>query len=189
MRHVRVDIVLTCWLVIVQSPSTPALFGGGDCVHMECAPMPKVCVMPFTSSHHSAYMCAPCCVSGWRLRCASGTDPPPQPSRLLHWRRIACVQASKGLPEAVVHWGRQRRRYAPYLEGAEFIQLLTCHCVHASGAKFGLAFYGAWVWLLKDWIDTSFMDLFRPSLLPSVTFACRRAHRWPSDDKVVCACS
>ena len=44
-----------------------------------------------------------------------------------------------------------------------------------SGAKFGLAFYGTWVWKLKDWIDSSFMRLFRPELLPSVRAWCQEA--------------
>ena len=51
--------------------------------------------------------------------------------------------------------------------------LLTAHarpCVRwaGTGTKFGLVFYGLWVWLLKDWIDMSFMNLFKPDLLPTV---------------------
>jgi hypothetical protein len=33
------------------------------------------------------------------------------------------------------------------------------------GSKFGICFYGKWVWHMKDFIDQSFMDLFDPNNL------------------------
>jgi selenide,water dikinase len=35
----------------------------------------------------------------------------------------------------------------------------------AIGSKFGIAFTGKWVWLMKDHIDRSFMKLFNPYYL------------------------
>jgi hypothetical protein len=35
----------------------------------------------------------------------------------------------------------------------------------ALGSKFGISFYGKWVWLMKDFIDVSFMQLFAPQKL------------------------
>jgi hypothetical protein len=35
----------------------------------------------------------------------------------------------------------------------------------AIGSKFGIAFTGKWVWLLKDYIDRIFMRLFDPNYL------------------------
>lgn len=33
------------------------------------------------------------------------------------------------------------------------------------GSKFGISFYGKWVWHMKDFIDQSFMKLFDPNNL------------------------
>ena len=35
----------------------------------------------------------------------------------------------------------------------------------AIGTKFGIAFSGKWVWLMKDYIDSGFMKLFHPNFL------------------------
>lgn len=35
----------------------------------------------------------------------------------------------------------------------------------ALGAKFGITFSGRWVWLMKDFIDRGFMNLFEPNIL------------------------
>ncbi len=36
---------------------------------------------------------------------------------------------------------------------------------YSIGSKFGMCFYGKWVWKMKDFIDQSFMDLFDANLL------------------------
>ena len=33
------------------------------------------------------------------------------------------------------------------------------------GSKYGICFYGKWVWKLKDYIDKSFMNMFDPNLI------------------------
>ena len=33
------------------------------------------------------------------------------------------------------------------------------------GSKFGISFYGNWVWKMKHYIDMSFMNLFNPNYL------------------------
>ena len=33
------------------------------------------------------------------------------------------------------------------------------------GSKYGICFYGKWVWKLKDNIDKSFMNMFDPHLI------------------------
>ncbi|KAL3822739.1 hypothetical protein ACHAXA_001004 [Cyclostephanos tholiformis] len=43
----------------------------------------------------------------------------------------------------------------------DFLKLLMCGDGTALGFRFGIPFYGKWVWELKDHIDTMFMDLFR----------------------------
>ena len=31
------------------------------------------------------------------------------------------------------------------------------------GSKYGISFYGKWVWNLKDYIDVGFLNLFHPN--------------------------
>jgi NADH dehydrogenase FAD-containing subunit len=45
----------------------------------------------------------------------------------------------------------------------DFLKLLMCGDGTALGFRFGVPFYGKWVWELKDHIDSMFMDLFRLS--------------------------
>ena len=52
-----------------------------------------------------------------------------------------------------------------------FSQLIGCGDGTALGIRWGLPFYGEWVWDLKNKIDVMFMDLFRPSLLPDPSLA------------------
>jgi len=42
----------------------------------------------------------------------------------------------------------------------DFLKLLMCGDGTALGFRFGVPFYGKWVWELKDHIDSMFMDLF-----------------------------
>lgn len=43
-----------------------------------------------------------------------------------------------------------------------FLALLMTGDERAMGSKFGISFYGKWVWNMKDYIDMSFMQLFDP---------------------------
>lgn len=42
---------------------------------------------------------------------------------------------------------------------------MACGDGKALGFKFGISFYGKWVWEMKDFIDISFMVLFAPENL------------------------
>jgi len=54
---------------------------------------------------------------------------------------------------------------ATYKPQKEFLSLLMTADGNCIGTKFGIAFYGQWVWRLKDFIDQGFMNLFDPKLL------------------------
>jgi len=51
-------------------------------------------------------------------------------------------------------------RLVKYHPQSEFLKLINFSDGTAVGAKFGLTFYGKWVWEMKDHIDRSFMELF-----------------------------
>lgn len=36
---------------------------------------------------------------------------------------------------------------------------------YSLGSKYGICFYGKWVWKLKDYIDKSFMNMFDPIII------------------------
>jgi len=46
-----------------------------------------------------------------------------------------------------------------------FLALMMTGDEMAIGSKFGISFYGRWVWKMKDFIDISFMVLFAPENL------------------------
>lgn len=50
----------------------------------------------------------------------------------------------------------------------DFMKLIACGDGKALGFRFGIPFYGKWVFELKDAIDRSFMDLFRKENLPEL---------------------
>jgi len=57
----------------------------------------------------------------------------------------------------------------PYRPQDDFLKLIMCGDGTALGFRFGIPIYGSWVWKLKDRIDTLFMDLFDPQLLPELS--------------------
>ena len=59
--------------------------------------------------------------------------------------------------------------FSPSFLISPLIQLVGCGDRTALGIRWGLPFYGKWVWDLKNKIDVMFMDLFRPSLLPDLS--------------------
>jgi hypothetical protein len=54
-------------------------------------------------------------------------------------------------------------RYKPQ---DDFLKLIVCGHGKALGFRFGMAFFGKWVFEMKDHIDQSFMNLFRVEHLP-----------------------
>jgi selenide,water dikinase len=56
----------------------------------------------------------------------------------------------------------------PYHPQDDFLKLLMCGDGTALGFRFGIPLYGKWVWLLKDFIDVMFMDLFDVNKLPKL---------------------
>lgn len=42
----------------------------------------------------------------------------------------------------------------------DFLTLINLSDGYSIGNKFGLGFYGQWVWTMKNFIDKGFMDLF-----------------------------
>ena len=54
-----------------------------------------------------------------------------------------------------------------YRPQEDFLKILACGDGTALGFRFGIPFYGTWVWRLKDHIDRTFMDLFDAKLLPT----------------------
>jgi len=53
----------------------------------------------------------------------------------------------------------------PYIPQTDYLKLIGLGNGYAVGSKFGITFYGKWVWNLKDHIDRSFMNLFSPEYL------------------------
>lgn len=52
-----------------------------------------------------------------------------------------------------------------YVPQQGFLSLLMTGDGKCIGSKYGIGFYGNWVWGLKDYIDMSFMNLFNANLL------------------------
>ena len=52
-----------------------------------------------------------------------------------------------------------------YVPQKGFLALLMTGDGISLGTKYGIAFSGKWVWELKDYIDSSFMKLFDPTIL------------------------
>ncbi len=48
----------------------------------------------------------------------------------------------------------------PFRPQADAMYIVSTGDAYAVGTKWGIAFAGAWVWRLKDWIDRRFMDRF-----------------------------
>ena len=48
----------------------------------------------------------------------------------------------------------------PFRPQADAMYIVSTGDAYAVGTKWGIAFSGAWVWRLKDWIDRRFMDRF-----------------------------
>lgn len=62
--------------------------------------------------------------------------------------------------------GRHKNELATYNPQDDFLKLLMCGDGTALGFRFGIPFYGKWVWELKNHIDRMFMDLFDVAILP-----------------------
>jgi NADH dehydrogenase FAD-containing subunit len=75
--------------------------------------------------------------------------------------------------DAPVNKPEQELELIRYKPQDDFLKLIVCGNDTALGFRFGLVFYGKWVFQMKDQIDQSFMNLFRvehlPQLLPETT--------------------
>ena len=58
-----------------------------------------------------------------------------------------------------------------YTPQDDFLKLLVCGDGTALGFRFGIPFYGKWVFELKDTIDRNFMNLFKAENLPQLLHA------------------
>ncbi len=47
-----------------------------------------------------------------------------------------------------------------YVPQPDFLRLLNTGDGKSIGAKYGISFYGNWVWKLKDWIDVTWMTAY-----------------------------
>ncbi len=65
-----------------------------------------------------------------------------------------------------IHAFMENRSPVPYKPQASALALLMTGTRNAVASRRHIAFHGAWVWRLKDWIDRRWMRKFEPSLLP-----------------------
>ena len=65
-----------------------------------------------------------------------------------------------------IHAFMENRPPVPYKPQASALALLMTGTRNAVASRRRIAFHGAWVWRLKDWIDRRWMRKFEPSLLP-----------------------
>ena len=52
-----------------------------------------------------------------------------------------------------------------YVPQRSFLSLMMTGDGYCIGSKYGICFYGKWVWKLKDYIDKSFMNMFDPNII------------------------
>lgn len=70
----------------------------------------------------------------------------------------------------------EKNELQQYTPQDDFLKLLVCGDGNALGFRFGCAFYGKWVWNLKDYIDKKFLDLFDEAQLPDCSAKENSAH-------------
>lgn len=75
-----------------------------------------------------------------------------------------------------IHAYMAHRPTVPYKPQASALALLMTGTRNAVTSRRHLAFHGAWVWRLKDWIDRRWMRKFEPSLLPTMDPAGDSSH-------------
>ena len=77
---------------------------------------------------------------------------------------VYAVREGPIIAENVVAYLESRELKA-YVPQPGFLALMMTGDERAIGFKFGITFYGKWVWKMKDFIDISFMVLFDPNNL------------------------
>jgi len=77
---------------------------------------------------------------------------------------VYAVREGPIIAENIVNYleGKVLKEYVPQ---PSFLVLKMMGDGRAIGSKFGICFYGKWVWKMKDFIDVSFMVLFDPANL------------------------
>ena len=76
----------------------------------------------------------------------------------------------------------ESRPPVPYKPQASALALLMTGTRNAVTSRRHIAFHGAWVWRLKDWIDRRWMRKFEPSLLPPMDPAADSPHAAKATD-------
>ena len=87
------------------------------------------------------------------------------PSRPLPKSGVYAVREGPFLARNI-HAFMENRSPVPYKPQASALALLMTGTRNAVASRRRIAFHGAWVWRLKDWIDRRWMRKFEPSLLP-----------------------
>ncbi len=75
-----------------------------------------------------------------------------------------------------LHAWLEKRTLVPYRPQASALALMMTGTRNAVASRRHVAFHGAWVWRLKDWIDRRWMRKFEPSLLPPMDPAGDSSH-------------
>lgn len=77
---------------------------------------------------------------------------------------VYAVRAGPIIAQNLVNYA-ENKDLVEYVPQKGFLSLMMTGDGQCIGSKFGIGFYGKWVWELKDFIDMSFMDLFNPKYL------------------------
>lgn len=77
---------------------------------------------------------------------------------------VYAVRAGPIVTQNVMNYVAQKP-LVKYVPQTGFLSLLMTGDGRSIGSKFGISFYGTWVWRMKDYIDMSFMNLFNPNYL------------------------
>ena len=77
---------------------------------------------------------------------------------------VYAVRAGPFIAQNIVHY-LKGEEMQPYVPQRSFLSLLMTGDQKAIGTKFGMSWSGKWVWKMKDYIDVSFVNLFKPQYL------------------------
>jgi hypothetical protein len=77
---------------------------------------------------------------------------------------VYAVREGPIIAENIVNY-LEKKDLKEYVPQTGFLALMMTGDGRAVGSKFGISFYGKWVWKMKDFIDISFMVLFDPENL------------------------
>ncbi len=173
VRHDAAVAQVTADHVVLQDgntlPYTHCIWAAGAEAHslsrhlqyqrgLACTPGGWISVHPTlqSTSHPAVFAAGDCaCIQGL------SRGPPPKAG-------VYAVRAGPVLVQNVLQFleGRPSEEWTVYEPQEDFLKLLVCGDGQALGFRFGLPFYGKWVFEMKDTIDRNFMNLFAPKNLP-----------------------